>query len=59
MLHYLFSLIQWKLYQMVTQNMLRTYAGKQVFLKKKIRLVTRMSQTDQVTQITPYVRIYF
>ena len=32
----------WYLYQMVTQNMLRTHEGKLVFLRKNIRFLTAL-----------------
>ena len=46
---------------MVTQNMLRIYAGKKVFLEKQIRVVTTldlMPLTDTITEITSNMCTY-
>ena len=42
----------WYLYYMVTQNMLRTFEGKLVFSEKKIRFLTPLDLTDQMTEIS-------
>ena len=46
---------------MVTQNMLRTHKGKQVFPKKIVTALDLIKclKTDQITVITPYVRAYY
>ena len=48
---------------MVTQNMLRTHEGKEVFLYKKKKLVcgsrsNQMPEKVQITSIAPYVGNY-